>query len=136
MKAGEKIVVSGKRKRCVARAIISEGTGKILVNNVPYELLPQLRKLVIDEPLRIAKEVLGEVKYDIQVTTKGGGQESAIEASRLAIARALFAATKSKELRKTFISYDRNLLVADTRRKETYKPGDSKARRKRQKSYR
>ena len=59
-----------------------------------------------------------------------------IEASRLAIARALVEATKSKELKKAFIDYDRNMLVADTRRKEPYKPGDSKARSKRQKSYR
>ena len=44
--------------------------------------------------------------------------------------------TKSAELKKAFLSYDRGLLVADTRRKETYKPGDSKARAKRQKSYR
>ena len=35
-----------------------------------------------------------------------------------------------------FMKYDRQLLVADVRRKEVYKPGDSKARSKRQKSYR
>jgi ribosomal protein S9 len=39
-------------------------------------------------------------------------------------------------LRKAFLSYDRNLLVADVRRKEAYKPGDSKARAKRQSSKR
>ena len=91
---------------------------------------------MIEEPLRIAKDVLGEIKYDISVTLAGGGVESGIEAARLSIARALVAATKSRELRKSFIDYDRNLLVADTRRKETYKPNDSKARAKRQKSYR
>ena len=42
----------------------------------------------------------------------------------------------SEELKKAFVAYDKTLLVADTRRKEPYKPGDSKARAKRQKSYR
>jgi len=132
----EKIIVSGKRKRSVARAVIFPGTGKIIINKVPYDLLPRLRKLMIEEPLKITEQVLGKVNYDIEVRTRGGGIESGIEASRLAIARALVKISKSKELRKAFLDYDRNLLVADTRVKETYKPGDSKARRKRQKSYR
>lgn len=132
----ENIIVSGKRKRSVARAIISKGTGKITINKRHYENFSKLRKLMIEEPLRIAKEVLGKIDYDISVIVKGGGIEAGIEAARLAIARALVQATKSKELRKAFLDYDRNLLIADTRRKEPYKPGDSKARRKRQKSYR
>jgi small subunit ribosomal protein S9 len=132
----EKIVVSGKRKRSIARAIISKGIGRVTINKEPYEFLPRLRRLMIEEPLRIAKDVLGKIEYDISVKTKGGGKESGIEAARLAIARGLVRASKSEKLRKAFLSYDRNLLVADTRRKEPYKPGDSKGRRKRQKSYR
>jgi len=131
-----KTVVSGKRKASVARAIIHEGTGKVTINKVPYTLLPFFRKLMIQEPLTIAREKLGHLNYDITITTKGGGHNSMIEASRLAIARALVEVTKSKELKKAFIDYDRNMLIADTRRKEPYKPGDSKARSKRQKSYR
>jgi len=131
-----KITVSGKRKRSIARATINEGSGRVTVNKRPYDLLPKLHKLMIDEPLRIAKEKLGDIKFDIEVVVKSGGRESQIEASRLAIARALVKASKSNDLKKSFINYDRNLLVADTRRKESYKPGDSKARRKRQKSYR
>jgi len=131
-----KIVVSGKRKRAVAKAVIQEGTGKITVNNVPYSLLPRFRRLMIEEPVRIAKNVIGDVNYDISVSIRGGGHESGIEAARLAIARALVEITKNKDLKKAFIAYDRNILVADTRRKEHYKPGDSKARSKRQKSYR
>ena len=91
---------------------------------------------MIEEPLKIAEQILGEVNYDITITTVGGGVEASIDASRLAIARGLVAASKSKELRKAFLAYDRNLLVADTRRKEPCKPGDSKARSRRQKSYR
>jgi len=40
------------------------------------------------------------------------------------------------ERRKAFADYDKFLLVADIRRKEAYKPGDSKARKKRQSSKR
>lgn len=132
----EKIVTSGKRKRCVARATIVPGTGKVILNKESYEFLPEIRKLMIEEPLMIAKSVLGNLNFDIHVRIKGGGAESGIEAARLAIARALVIASKNKELRKAYLDYDRNLLVADTRRKEPYKPGDSKARAKRQKSYR
>ena len=131
----EKIVVSGRRKRSVAKAVIYKGDGKIRINKMPYEFLPLMRKLMIEEPIRIAKE-LGIGNFDIDVKIKGGGIESGIEAARLAVARALVKASKSKELKKAFLAYDRNLLVADTRVKETYKPGDSKARAKRQKSYR
>ena len=59
-----------------------------------------------------------------------------MEAARLAIAKAMFSFTKAEKLKKAFIAYDRNMMIADTRRKEPYKPGDSKARAKRQKSYR
>ena len=65
-----------------------------------------------------------------------GGRESQIEATRLAIARAITAFTKSPELKNAYNNYDWALLVADVRRKEQRKPGDSKARAKRQKSYR
>ena len=132
----EKIVVSGKRKKSVARAIIRDGTGKVRVNKQNYTLLPFIRRLIIEEPIRIAKEKLGHLNYDIDVVVRGGGPEAGIEAARLAIAKAIVAATKSEDLKKAYVAYDRTLLVADIRRKEAYKPGDSKARAKRQKSYR
>ncbi|MEM4230582.1 MAG: 30S ribosomal protein S9 [Candidatus Pacearchaeota archaeon] len=130
------IVVSGKRKRSIARATIKEGSGKLTINNRSYEILPFLHKLMLEEPLRITKEKIGKLDFDIFVKVCGGGRESQIEASRLAVARALVKATKSNELKKAFLAYDRNLLIADTRRKEPYKPADSKARAKMQKSYR
>jgi len=132
----EKIVVSGKRKKSVARAIIRDGTGKVRVNKQNYTLLPFIRRLMIEEPIRIAKEKLGHLNYDIDVVVRGGGPEAGIEAARLAIAKAIVAATKSEDLKKAYVAYDRTLLVADIRRKEAYKPGDSKARAKRHKSYR
>lgn len=132
----EKLTTSGKRKMAIAKATISKGEGRILINKIPYHNIDFFKKLSIDEPVEITKRILGNFDFDIVVNVKGGGSESRIEASRLAIARALVEFTKSKELKKTFSDYDKNLLVADTRRKEAYKPGDSKARRKRQKSFR
>jgi len=70
------------------------------------------------------------------ISVKGGGEKSQVEAARLALARAIIKYSKSKELEEAYYKYDRNLLIADIRRKEAYKPGDSKARAKRQTSYR
>ncbi len=134
MKPG--IVVSGKRKTAVARVKVVLGSSKIFFNRIPHTSLPFFHKLALEEPLDIARNVLGKVEVDLHVNTRGGGKEGQIEAARLGIAKALIALTNSVELKKAFLSYDRALLVADTRRKEAYKPGDSKARAKRQKSYR
>lgn len=136
MKIEKAMIATGKRKTAVAKATIKEGNGKITINKKPVECFPELQRLELREPILIAEEILGEIKYDLAVKVLGGGIASRVEASRLAIARALLLATKKDELRKAFLAYDRNLLVADTRRKEVYKPGDSKARSKRQTSYR
>ena len=130
------LTISGKRKTAIAKATIKSGEGKITINRIPYENLDFFKKLSISEPVEIAKNVLKDFSFDISVNVNGGGSESQIEASRLAIARALVEFTKSNELKKKFSEYDKNLLVADTRRKEANKPGDSKARKKRQKSFR
>ncbi|GIU68481.1 MAG: 30S ribosomal protein S9 [Candidatus Pacearchaeota archaeon] len=132
----EIIVTSGKRKTSIAKAFIKEGNGKVTINKFPYENLNFFDKLKIEEPLRIAENILGHKNFDIEVRVKGGGDKGRIEASRVAIARAIVSFTKNKDLEKAYLNYDRNLLVADVRRKEAYKPGDSKARKKRQTSYR
>jgi small subunit ribosomal protein S9 len=131
-----KIITSGKRKTSVARAVTTEGIGKITINKKPHNTLNMLDRLKIEEPLRIAENILGKMNFDVSIDVKGGGGKSQIEASRLALARAIVEFAKNKKLEKAFLDYDRTLLVADVRRKEAYKPGDSKARRKRQTSYR
>ena len=129
-------IISGKRKTSVAKARIKDGEGKIVINKIPYQKLNEFHKLLIEEPVMIAKKVLKKFSYDIEVKVSGGGRESQIEAARLAIAKAIISKTKSKELRDMMASYDKYMVVADTRRKEAYKPGDSKARAKRQSSKR
>ena len=87
------------------------------------------------EPLILAGDIVNKVDIDINVF--GGGVNSQAEASRLAIAKALVEHTKSEKLKETFLKYDRNLLVADVRRKESAKPNcHGQSRAKRQKSYR
>jgi len=93
-------------------------------------------RLKLEEPLRIAEKVLGKLDFDIEVNVLGGGEKGQIDAARLAIAKAIIGFTKSEVLKQAYLDYDRNLLVADVRRKEPNKPGDSKARSKRQTSYR
>lgn len=132
----KRIITSGKRKTSVARAVTTEGNGKITINGKPYEALQMFDRLKIEEPVRIAKHIIGKMDFDIAVNVRGGGEKGQIDASRVAISRAIVQFTESKEIEKAFLEYDRNLLVADVRRKEAYKPGDSKARRKRQTSYR
>ena len=127
---------SGRRKKAIARATIREGKGMIRINKMLLEHYnPFLGKEKIKEPLAIAgDDVVKKVNIDVNVS--GGGWLGQSEASRLAIAKALVEFTGSKKLEKSFVEYDRNLLVADIRNKEPYKPNDSKARSKRQKSYR
>lgn len=132
----ERIITSGKRKRAIARAFLEKGNGRVFINKRDYKTLNLFDKLKIEEPLRIAQNVIGELKFDVQINTYGGGEKGQIDAARIALAKAISEFANSEELTSAFLSYDRNLLVADVRRKETYKPGDSKARSKRQKSYR
>ena len=132
----KKINTSGKRKRAIARATLSQGSGLIRVNRVPIDFVePKMYRLKIREPLILAGDVANKVDIDIHVA--GGGIASQAEASRLTIAKALVEFTKSDKLKEIFLSYDRNLLVADVRRKEPAKPNrHGQARSKVQKSYR
>ena len=125
---------SGKRKSAVARATLKPGKGKVRVNNKMVNTInPKIARLKIQEPLIIAGPIATAV--DINVNVMGGGCVSQAEAARLAIARALVKF--DKKLEKGFLNYDRQLLVADVRRKEPRKPNTSSgARAKRQKSYR
>lgn len=131
-----KIVESGKRKTAVARAILVEGSGKITINKKDHKTLQLFNMLKIEEPLRIAQEVLGKINFDAKISVRGGGEKSQIDAARIALSKAIVKFSNSKELSKAYLNYDRNLLVADIRRKEPNKPGDSKARSKRQSSKR
>ncbi|MDP3765186.1 MAG: 30S ribosomal protein S9 [Nanoarchaeota archaeon] len=130
------INTSGKRKMAIARATLKQGSGLIRINSIPIEfIVPKMSRLKLMEPLILADDVASKVDIDVNVV--GGGITSQAEASRLAIAKALVEFTKSDKLKDVFLNYDRNLLVADVRRKEAAKPNrHGQARSKVQKSYR
>ena len=126
-------IAKGKRKSAIARASLRAGAGKILINGQGLENFGNsLLRMRVCEPLVLAGPIAHKV--DIAVIVNGGGISSQADAARLAIARALVV--EHEDLKIVFTDYDRLLLVADVRRKESCKPNDSKARAKRQKSYR
>lgn len=131
-----KIIRSGKRKTAKARAIINEGKGNIFINKINFKNLQTFDRLRIEEVLRISEAILGKLNFDVNISVRGGGEKGQVEAARTALARCIVDFSGSKELEKAFLDYDRNMLVADVRRKEAYKPGDSKARSMRQSSKR
>jgi small subunit ribosomal protein S9 len=130
------IITSGKRKRAIARAALKEGKGKIRINHRLLDFYePKMYRLKLREPVILAGDVVNNI--DIEINVSGGGIASQAEAARLAIARAMLEYTKSERLKDRFLKYDRQLLVADVRRKEPAKPNRrGQARAKKQKSYR
>lgn len=128
------IHTTGSRKTAVARATLTAGTGIVKINNKALELVtPRISRMRIQEPLLLAGE---DAKgLDIRVKVIGGGPAGQADAIRIAIARGLVE--HKAELKERFLNYDRQLLVADVRRKEDAKPNrHGQARAKVQKSYR
>jgi small subunit ribosomal protein S9 len=130
------LVVSGKRKTAVARAVVKQGAGRVRVNKTPVEIYePEIAREKIMEPLlQAGGDVWAQVDMDIR--TSGGGYMGQAEAARMAVANALLKWTKSSHLRTVFTEYDRTMIVGDSRRKEPKKFGGPGARAKEQKSYR
>jgi small subunit ribosomal protein S9 len=130
------LVVSGKRKTAVARAVVRPGVGRVRINMVPVEIFePEIAREKIMEPLLQAGEDVWK-QMDMDVKTSGGGYMGQAEAARMAVANALLKWTKSSHLRTVFTEYDRTMIAGDSRRKEPKKFGGPGARAKEQKSYR
>jgi small subunit ribosomal protein S9 len=129
------ILVTGKRKTAIARALIKTGSGNVYVNGIPLSTYsPQIARVKITEPLLLSGERWKGV--DINVKVSGGGFMGQAEAARMAVAKGLVQWSRSSELRKAMTNYDRTMLAGDPRRKEPKKFGGPGARRREQKSYR
>ncbi|WP_342304362.1 30S ribosomal protein S9 [Methanolobus sp. ZRKC5] len=129
------ITSSGKKKTAIARATVKKGNGKVRINKKPLEIYdPDFAKFKITEAVMLAGEVLNGI--DIDVVVSGGGIIGQASAVRTAIARGIVDWTNDTNLRDTYMAYDRNLLVNDSRQKETKKFGGPGARARYQKSYR
>ena len=131
------VVASGKRKTSVARASFKEGSGRVMINDVPLDFYqPEYSRLKIRESLIIAGDLAQ--KADIKIAVRGGGIVSQSDAIRQSIAKGMVDFFNNKDLKKVYADYDRNLLVYDARRTEPHKPSRSRkgARRHKQKSKR
>ncbi len=126
---------TGKRKTAIARAVVKPGKGRVYINDHALDYFtPEVARMKIQEPLMIAGERARGV--DIRVSVEGGGVMGQAEAARISIARALAGWTKSSELRKNFLAFDRVMIAGDQRVAEPKKFGGPSARRRKQKSYR
>ncbi len=137
------VYTHGKKKEAIANAVVQPGKGIITVNRIPINLVePKTLRVKLFEPLLlVGYSHFKDLK--IRVRVSGGGPTSQLYAARLAIAKGLVAwkqkyvdEDSKAEIKRTFMSYDRNLLVADPRRREPKKYGGPGARARYQKSYR
>ena len=115
---------TGRRKKSVARVILTKGTGKFLVNGREFEeYIPSAAvRLDVMQPIVLTEN---EGKFDISVNVFGGGTTGQAGAIRLGITRALLEV--NPELRE--ILKPAGLITRDPRVKERKKYGLKKARR-------
>lgn len=120
----EKIWATGRRKKAIARARISEGKGEIVINKKP--LNEYFKSELLQNEVKTALTLVEVAdKYDIAITVDGGGLSGQAGACRHAIARALVL---SNETFKATIK-SAGLLTRDPRMKERKKYGLKKARK-------
>jgi small subunit ribosomal protein S9 len=121
----EPINAIGRRKAAVARVYLSDGKGKITVNNRDYKEYFGAGTLqyVVTQPLDLLKVA---DKYDINANLDGGGPKGQAEALRLGITRALIKIdAECKPALKA-----EGFLTRDPREVERKKPGQPKARKR------
>jgi len=132
---GKVVNTSGKRKTAIARATVRAGKGRVRINSVPLEFYPnEVVRLKVEEPILLAPGALAGV--DVTIDVRGGGIMGQAEAVRTALARGLLKWHNDPKIKDIFLSYDRTLLVNDSRQKEPKKPHGRGERKKFQKSYR
>ena len=129
------INTSGKRKTAIARATLKAGKGMIRVNSVPLEAYgSDVTRMKISEPLLLVPNAIHGI--DVIIDVAGGGVMGQAEAVRTALARGILQWHNDPQIKDIYLTYDRTLLVNDSRQKEAKKPHGRGARKKFQKSYR
>lgn len=121
----ESVNAVGRRKAAVARIIVKEGNGQIIINKRPLEVYfpSSILQYIVKQPLSTLEAV---EKYDIKVNLDGGGYKGQAEALRLAIARAL---VKINPEDKHALRVE-GFMTRDPRVVERKKPGRPKARKR------
>ncbi len=121
----ETINALGRRKKAVARVILKEGSGKVLVNKRELDEYcnTDVLKYKVKQPFLLTET---EGKYDVVALVDGGGINGQVEALRLGITRALIQVNEEwKPALK-----EHGLTTRDPRMVERKKPGQKKARKK------
>jgi small subunit ribosomal protein S9 len=115
----------GRRKAAIARVYMSDGKGKITVNNKDFKeyFTTETLQYVILQPFNLLNV---SDKYDIKANLDGGGVRGQAEALRLGISRAL---VKNNEEDKPALR-TAGFLTRDPREVERKKPGQPKARKR------
>ena len=115
---------TGRRKNAVARVRLVQGSGKILVNGLPFEqYFPRLPlQTIIRQPFKTANV---EGRFDVLASVGGGGISGQAGALRLGIARALVELDPEVRI----LLKRAGLLRRDDREKESKKYGLKKARK-------
>jgi small subunit ribosomal protein S9 len=114
---------TGRRKTAVAHARVTEGTGEIIVNGIPFEeYFPTIDfQNTVIAPFQAINMVN---KFDVKVIVKGGGKHAQAVAIRHAISRSL--TLFDPENRK--LIKPEGFLTRDPRMKERKKSGQPGAR--------
>jgi small subunit ribosomal protein S16e len=137
------VYTHGKKKTAIANAVVQRGKGTITVNRVPIQNIePKTLRIKVFEPiLLLGAEQFAGLK--IKVRVQGGGPTAQLYAARQAISKGILAwkqkyvdEEERSNTRKTLVSFDKGLIVADPRRCEPKKYGGPGARARYQKSYR
>lgn len=115
----------GRRKNAVANALICEGDGKILINDLDLKTYMQYNPFCINLVKKPFSSLGLEGKYRTIIKVSGGGLVGQAEASLLAVARALEKINPSyRPLLKS-----KGYLTQNAREKERRKYGLKKARK-------
>jgi small subunit ribosomal protein S9 len=118
----------GRRKASTARARLYTGKGVITINDKPaadYFCKNEAWVSELDQPLKLIGK---EKAYDISIHVAGGGLAGQVDASKLAISKAL--SVMNDDLRGTLKKA--GLLKRDPREVESKKYGRRSARKKEQ----
>ena len=127
----EAIYATGRRKSATARVYLYEGSGNILINDLPLEEYfgREVAKILVKQPLKLLD---CDQKFDFKIKVSGGGSFGQAGAIRHGVARAL-------------VDYDESLrspmrqagfLTRDARAVERKKVGLRKSRKRPQYSKR
>jgi small subunit ribosomal protein S9 len=119
------IITVGRRKTAVARVKLTDGSGKVTVNNKELETYFPIAVLR-EEVLKPFEATATRGRYDAKVRVEGGGPTGQAGAIRLGIARSLVSLDEDhrQNLRNA------GLLTRDPRMVERKKYGQKKARKR------